>query len=314
MFPPRLPVRAMSGAPPKVRSHCRFRYRVTECVSKYGMEWMHGSTKRQCNRALAPPAPVPAEDAEPLELPVRAEVSADRPVSGPGASGRRQCSKLHTSRPAYVLLETARCARPAALGRQRCDPGRDICEPRRGGTRAQTDTQPMGPKKNTLAGPGRSRSIVRGAGLTRVPSQLAGERAGGGGARGVLAHGAAPEEFRPPNSATQPSAQQQGRYAMRERRGRPRAAPRRRRRRPQGGGGLRGGRREQGLVARLPDRAAPAVRSLLAWGDNSVSSCRSYSRATGPGTSAGAIPMTFFLSKGSSTGCEGVLWAQDPLS
>jgi hypothetical protein len=29
---------------------------------------------------------------------------------------------------------------------------------------------------------------------------------------------------------------------------------------------------------------------LLAWGDNPVSSCRSYSRAKGPGASAGAFP------------------------
>jgi hypothetical protein len=32
------------------------------------------------------------------------------------------------------------------------------------------------------------------------------------------------------------------------------------------------------------------------WGDTSVSSCRSYNRATGPGTSAGAFPTARFLS------------------
>ena len=30
-----------------------------------------------------------------------------------------------------------------------------------------------------------------------------------------------------------------------------------------------------------------------AWGDNPVSSCRSYSRAKGPGTRAGAFPVAF---------------------
>ena len=49
-----------------------------------------------------------------------------------------------------------------------------------------------------------------------------------------------------------------------------------------------------------------------------MSSCRSYSRAKGPGTSAGAFPMALSLSgegpRGSSTGCEGVLWdPRDPL-
>jgi hypothetical protein len=33
------------------------------------------------------------------------------------------------------------------------------------------------------------------------------------------------------------------------------------------------------------------ARVLGTWGDNSVSSCRSYSRSTGPGTSAGVFPM-----------------------
>jgi hypothetical protein len=35
----------------RVRSHCRFRNRSTEYVSEYGMKWMGGSTKRQCDRA-----------------------------------------------------------------------------------------------------------------------------------------------------------------------------------------------------------------------------------------------------------------------
>ena len=55
------------------------------------------------------------------------------------------------------------------------------------------------------------------------------------------------------------------------------------------------------------------------WGDNSVSSRRSYTRATGPGTSAGAFPIALSLSgddsRGFSTGCQGVLWdPRDPLS
>jgi hypothetical protein len=44
-------------APPRVRSHCRFRNRGTEYVSKSGVKGMSGSTKRQCDRALAPPPP-----------------------------------------------------------------------------------------------------------------------------------------------------------------------------------------------------------------------------------------------------------------
>ena len=35
---------------------------------------------------------------------------------------------------------------------------------------------------------------------------------------------------------------------------------------------------------------------LDTWGDTSVSSCRSYSRAKGPGASADAFPMTLSLS------------------
>ena len=33
------------------------------------------------------------------------------------------------------------------------------------------------------------------------------------------------------------------------------------------------------------------IRHGATWGDNSVSSCRSYIRAKGPGTSAGAFPI-----------------------
>jgi hypothetical protein len=40
---------------PRVRSHCRFRNRSTEYVRESGVEWMSGSTKRQCDRALRSP-------------------------------------------------------------------------------------------------------------------------------------------------------------------------------------------------------------------------------------------------------------------
>jgi hypothetical protein len=43
-------------------------------------------------------------------------------------------------------------------------------------------------------------------------------------------------------------------------------------------------------------RGVRGVLGALAWGDNSVSSCGSYSPATGPGTSAGALPMGLSLS------------------
>jgi hypothetical protein len=45
-----------AGGVPRVRLHCRFRNRGTEYVSKSGMKWMGGSTKRQCDRALGVPA------------------------------------------------------------------------------------------------------------------------------------------------------------------------------------------------------------------------------------------------------------------
>jgi hypothetical protein len=50
--------RAGSGrvsSPPRARSHCCFRNRGTEYVSKSGMNWMSSSTKRQCDRAQSPP-------------------------------------------------------------------------------------------------------------------------------------------------------------------------------------------------------------------------------------------------------------------
>jgi hypothetical protein len=46
-----------------VRSHCRFRNTGTEYVSESGVRRMSGSTKRQCNRALAPPARAAASSA-----------------------------------------------------------------------------------------------------------------------------------------------------------------------------------------------------------------------------------------------------------
>jgi hypothetical protein len=48
-----------------------------------------------------------------------------------------------------------------------------------------------------------------------------------------------------------------------------------------------------GQVGGLVKRQRPAV----AWGDNSVSNCRSCSRAKGPGTRAGAFPMARSLSE-----------------
>ena len=39
----------------RVRSHCRFRNRGTEYVSEFGIKWLSGGAKRQCDRALAEP-------------------------------------------------------------------------------------------------------------------------------------------------------------------------------------------------------------------------------------------------------------------
>jgi hypothetical protein len=38
--------------PARVRSHCRFRNRGTEYVSRCGIKWMSGRTERRCDRAL----------------------------------------------------------------------------------------------------------------------------------------------------------------------------------------------------------------------------------------------------------------------
>jgi hypothetical protein len=41
-----------AGSVARVRSHCRFIKIGAEYVSEYGLKWMSGSTKRQCDRAL----------------------------------------------------------------------------------------------------------------------------------------------------------------------------------------------------------------------------------------------------------------------
>jgi hypothetical protein len=42
-------------APPRGRSHFRFRNRGTDYTSESGINWMSCGTKRQCDRALTPP-------------------------------------------------------------------------------------------------------------------------------------------------------------------------------------------------------------------------------------------------------------------
>ena len=73
---------------PGVRSHCRFRNRGTEYVSEPGMKWMNDSTKRECDRALAPPAagpvwprPAPGSCCCPASPAGRARVSKSAHVS-----------------------------------------------------------------------------------------------------------------------------------------------------------------------------------------------------------------------------------------
>ena len=87
------------------------------------------------------------------------------------------------------------------------------------------------------------------------------------------------------------------------------------------GGAAAGVGDDGGVQAELRRRPELRLRSRRrrAWGDNSVSSCRSYSGAKGPGTSAGVFPMALSLSgegpRWFSTGCQGVLWdPRDPLS
>jgi hypothetical protein len=75
-----------------------------------------------------------------------------------------------------------------------------------------------------------------------------------------------------------------------------------------------------GLASVRISRGGGDIEAVQDLGDNSVSSCRLCSRATGPGTtSAGVFPVALSLSgegpRRSSTGCEGGLWdPQDPLS
>jgi hypothetical protein len=75
----------------------------------------------------------------------------------------------------------------------------------------------------------------------------------------------------------------------------------------------------------MPGRCQPPkVRTIGTWGDNSVSSCRSYSRAKGPGTSAGTFPIALILYGYDPRGpgfwrrYQGVLWGRrdprDPLA
>jgi hypothetical protein len=46
----------LARSPPRVRSHCRFRSRGTDCVSESGMKRMSGGAKRRCDRARSRPA------------------------------------------------------------------------------------------------------------------------------------------------------------------------------------------------------------------------------------------------------------------
>jgi hypothetical protein len=74
----------------RVRSHCRFRERGIDYTSEYGIKWMSGGTKRQCDRAL----------------PAR----ADRGASGGSARSRRgaagprviRLSLFSTAQPLYT--------------------------------------------------------------------------------------------------------------------------------------------------------------------------------------------------------------------
>jgi serine/threonine protein kinase len=69
-----------------VRSHCRFRIRGTESLSKSGIKWVNCRTKRQCDRTLGVPPhrqlPVPAAG---VDLP------RVRGLAQPHLGARRRC-------------------------------------------------------------------------------------------------------------------------------------------------------------------------------------------------------------------------------
>ena len=71
------------------------------------------------------------------------------------------------------------------------------------------------------------------------------------------------------------------------------------------------GDRARAAPSQLAKRSAAAFLEVRTWGDHSVSSCRPYSRAEGPGTSAGLFPMALSLSgedpRGPRRGAKGSL-------
>jgi hypothetical protein len=64
-------------APPRFRPHCHFRNRGTEYVSESSIKQISGSTKRHCNRALAPPP-----GAHPLQRVQRLPYEGSVPILG----------------------------------------------------------------------------------------------------------------------------------------------------------------------------------------------------------------------------------------
>jgi hypothetical protein len=76
----------------RVRSHCCFRKRGTEYVREYDVQWMSGSTERQCDRALDSPRRSSA--ATPAARPRPAAQPAHPPLARPPLNTRRHPPKI----------------------------------------------------------------------------------------------------------------------------------------------------------------------------------------------------------------------------
>jgi hypothetical protein len=72
---------AYGWPPSRVRSHCRFRNRGTDSLSKSVIKWMSDGTKRQCDQTL-PPSPSPSGSRPRYAL-------SPPPLSGPFAGPLR---------------------------------------------------------------------------------------------------------------------------------------------------------------------------------------------------------------------------------
>ena len=112
------------AAPPRVRSHCRFIIRGTEHVREPSVKRMSGGTKRQCDRALAPPR---------SRWPPRRRAGGRTPARGPGSRTSGAATSACAAAAASPRKRCARPRRPASGRRRRAAPRvRSHCRFRKG--------------------------------------------------------------------------------------------------------------------------------------------------------------------------------------